>query len=165
MIGNGLNGIRLRQSYKDFCIQFEPTEMVSLAINQNASISKAKTLLKNFAGRMDSWGIGTTWSQTHFTQRANGIFFVEHVRSNIHLHGLVHFPYANWWGRGLMTQHFWRQLCPSGTINMQRPYDVLGAADYITKEMKWHDYDDGQIILLADLMTEKSRTRKPTKQR
>lgn len=165
MVGNGTNWKRLRQSYKDFCVQFEQTEMVSLAINQNVSISKARTLLKSFSGRMDSWGIGTTWSQTHFTQRASGIFFVEHVRSNIHLHGLVRFPYANRCGRAWIAAEIWEDLCPSGTIATKPAYDPMGAADYMTKEMKWHDYDDSQIILLSGLMSEKSLTRKPTKQR
>ena len=164
-MGDGTDWKRLRKSYKDFCVQFEPTEMVSLAINQSASLCRAQTLLERFSGRMDSWGIGTTWSQTHFTQRANGIFFVEHVRSNIHLHGLVRFPYANRCGRAWIAAEIWEGLCPSGTIAMKPAYDPMGAADYMTKEMKWHDYDDGQIILLADLMSEKSRTRKPTKQR
>lgn len=164
-MGNGTNWKRLRQSYKDFCIQFEPTEMVSLAINQSASLCRAKKLLERFSGRMDSWGIGTTWSQTHFTQRANGIFFVEHVRSNIHLHGLVRFPYGNRCGRAWTAQVLWERLCPSGTIAVKPAYDALGAADYMTKEMKWHDYDDDQIILLADLMSEKSRILRPTKQR
>jgi len=165
MIRDGTNWKRLRQSYKDFCVQFEPTEMITLAINQDASLSKATKLLERFSGRMDSWGIGTTWSQTHFTQRANGIFFVEHVRSNIHLHGLVRFPYANRCGRAWVAAEIWKKLCPSGTFEVKPAYYPVGAADYMTKEMKWHDFDGGQIILLADLMSEKSRTPKPTKQR
>lgn len=165
MTGDGTNWKRLRRSYMDFCNQFEPTDMVSLAINQNVSISKAKSLLKSFSGRMDSWGIGTTWSQTHFTERANGIFFVEHVRSNIHLHGLVRFPYANGCGKAWLAADIWQHLCPSGTIAMKPAYYAAGAADYMTKEMKWHDFDGDQIILLADFMSEKSLTPRPTKQR
>ena len=165
MTGDGTNWKRLRQSYMDFCNQFEPTDMVSLAINQNYTLNSTKALLREFSGRMDSWGIGTTWSQTHFSHRANGIFFVEHVRSNIHLHGLVRFPYAEIGVRARIAEELWGHLCPSGTIVMKPAYDPMGAADYMTKEMKWRDYDGDQIILLADLMSEKSLTRKPTKQR
>ena len=165
MTGNGTNWKQLRQAYKKFCVQFDPTEMVNLAINQNLDLESVKKRLGRFSGRMDSWGIGTTWSKTHVSGRANGVFFVEHVRSNIHLHGLVHFPYGNRYGRTLVAQDVWSFLCPSGTIKMRRAYDPMGAADYMTKEMKWRDYDDRQIILLADLMSEKSLSQRPTKQR
>ena len=162
---NNTNWRQLRQAYKAFGVQIDPTDMVSLATNQTYSIDRVQHLVGDLAARLDDWALGARWNTSHHSQRANGIFFVEHTRSNIHMHGLVHFPYANRWGRRMMTQHFWRHLCPSGTIDMQRPYDVLGAANYMTKEMKWRDYDGGQIILLADFMSEKSLTRKPTKQR
>tara|TARA_R110002020_G_scaffold50791_2_gene143666 strand:+ start:5740 stop:6237 length:498 start_codon:yes stop_codon:yes gene_type:complete len=165
MTGDGTNWRVLREAYKEFGVQFDPTDMVNLAINQTCSIEKVRRLVGDLAARLDDWALGARWSTTHHSKRANGIFFVEHTRSNVHVHGLVNFPYANRWGRQMMTQHFWQHICPSGTVVVERAYDAFGAADYMTKEMKWRDYNGDQIILLADLMSEKSLTRKPTKQR
>lgn len=164
-MGNGPSWHQLREAYKTFGVQFDPTDMVNLATNQTYSIEKVRRLVGNLAARLDDWALGAKWSTTHHSNRASGLFFVEHTRSNIHVHGLVHFPYANWWGRRMMTQHFWHHLCPSGTVMVKPAYDALGAADYMTKEMKWRDYEGDQIILLADFMSEKSLALKPTKQR
>ena len=164
-MANDANWKQLREAYKRLGVQFAPTDMVSLATNNQYSIHKVRRLVGDLTARLDDWALGARWSSTHYSARANGIFFVEHTRSNIHAHGLVHFPYANRWGRRMMIGHFWQHLCPSGTCDVRYAYDPLGAADYLTKEMKWLDHDGDQIILLADFMSEKSLTLTPTKQR
>jgi hypothetical protein len=147
---------RLREAYKEFAVGFDANEMVTLATNQDGNIEKMRKLVDAFAVRMDRWALGRFYHTLPISKRANGIFFVEHVSSNIHAHGLVHFPYGSGLSRLLKASEFWRSLCPSGSIDVQLVQSVEGIANYVTKEMKWDRYDSDQVILLADRMSDKS---------
>lgn len=113
-------------------------------------------LVGSFAARMDDHALGSEWSKLPISRRANGIFFIEHVRSNIHAHGLVRFPYGNSWGRELIARKLWADLCPGGSVRLAKIDTLEGAASYCTKEMTRYSYDHGQVVLLEQFMSQKS---------
>lgn len=123
-----------------------------------------RKLVGAFAARMDDVALGTTWSKMPQSMRANGAFFIEHIGSNIHAHGLVRFPYGDHESRSTTAEIIWSRLCPSGTIDLKEIYEIEGAAHYCTKEMTSHHHED-QVVLLADFMSKKPLAQEPTKQR
>ncbi len=147
---------KLRSAYIQLCGQFQPNTMVSLVTNQLWEIPRMTTLVGAFGARMDDYGLGSTWSKEPVAKRADGIFFIEHVCSNIHAHGLVRFPYGNAWGRSMIASKLWSDLCPGGTAMLKPIRSLWDAASYSTKEMNRYDYQDDQIVLLEQFMSEKS---------
>lgn len=148
--------LRLRAAYIALCQTFEPNTFVTLATNQFWSLEKMISLVGSFAARMDDLALGHTWSAASPSARANGLFFIEHVGSNIHAHGLVRFPYGNEWGRAITAQRVWMKLCPSGSVRTEPLYDVEGAAAYCTKEMMSPRFVDTQIVMLEQFMSAKT---------
>ncbi len=146
----------LREAYIQLCGQFQPNTMVTLATNQLWEIARMTKLVGSFAARMDDRGLGSAWSKLPISCRANGIFFIEHVRSNIHAHGLVRFPYGNDWGRDMIARKLWADLCPGGSVRLSKIYTLDGAASYCTKEMTRYNHQDEQIVLLEQFMSQKS---------
>jgi hypothetical protein len=160
-----MNRKEMRRAWIDLCARQEPDMMLTLATNQPWDIPRMHSLVRSFAARMDAWGLGSTWFKQAPSNRFNGVFFIEHVGTNIHAHGLVHFPYGNPIGVRLASEGHWAKLCPSGSVDVA-PIDwIYGCATYCTKEMQSWSYNDDQIVLLAKFMSPTSLSKRPTKPR
>lgn len=160
-----MNRTELRRAWLELCCRAETDTMVTLATNQPWEISRMRSLVRSYSARMDDWGLGSQWSQRPRGERLDGIFFIEHVGTNIHAHGLVHFPYGGPIGLRLASEDQWAKLCPSGSIDIT-PIDwVYGCANYCTKEMQCWSYSSDQVILLTEFMSPTSLSTRPTKPR
>lgn len=83
--------------------------------------------------------------------RADGIFFIEKPNTNVHAHGIVRVPYDL-----VDAAELWENLCPSGTIDIQKIYSP-DFASYCTKEFELDSYSEDQVVLLTDFMSVTSR--------
>jgi hypothetical protein len=150
---------KMRRAYAKFVGQMAPTVFVTLAFNRTGTVYEARTLAKHYCGRMDRKLLGHEWNKTPAAFRTDGIFFVEHRSSNIHLHGILRFPKGTLTGLRMTTGLVWAKLCPPGDTDVQAVYDVAGLTNYCTKEMDDADYaDDQQIILVRNLMNDAAHT-------
>lgn len=143
----------LRKGYIELCRSFAPDTMVTLATHQLWTLERMTKLVGAFAARMDDYALGTRWFKEPRFRRANGMFFIEHVGSNIHAHGLVRFPYGDTHSHLLIGERVWKALCPSGTIKVDPMYRFGRAAVYCTKEMKRQDFCPEQVLLLEQFMS------------
>lgn len=82
----------LRAAYVDLCRGIDVQYSVTLASNQDGTIAGIRKRARDFCARMDRKLLGPSWSKKPAEQRTDGVFFIEHVASNIHLHGLLRFP-------------------------------------------------------------------------
>lgn len=143
--------IERRKIYMDLSKRFEPNTFLTLVTNQTWTAQRLRKLVGSYFARMDRWYLGHTWHIEPYDRRINGMGFIEHEDSNIHIHLLVNFKSGNEWGRRMMTEHYWHKFCESGSIEIEPIYDLNGAAYYCTKEMTSEKYDVyEQVVFLQD---------------
>lgn len=141
----------MRPAYQQLCHQFKPNTFITLATNQTWTPARMKMLVGSFFAHMDRWYLGHTWLNKSLHIRTDGIGFIEHVNTNIHIHLLVNFYTGNMWGRRMMSQFYWNKLCKGGSVEIGPINDIDNLAHYCTKEMAHRSYNsDDQIILLRD---------------
>ncbi len=161
--------IPLRRAYAEFCKGLEPEYFVSLATHRDGSVTGIRRLAAAYCARMDRKLLGHNWHEASAAERTDGVFFVEHLASHIHLHGLLRFPSGATAEPETTTALIWKKLCPSGTSDLVPIQRLSSLVDYCLKEAKFvSDYSDEQIILVRELMSERSNAptqSKPTRQR
>lgn len=142
----------LKASYVDICRDLDVRYFVTLATNRDGTLAGIRKLAGNFCARMDRKLLGTSWNKKPPEARTDGVFFVEHVASNIHLHGLLRFPSGT--GEGLRTTSavIWNTLCPSGTVDWQAVDNLQSRVGYCLKERRFADYSQDQVFLVRELM-------------
>lgn len=146
----------LRAAYVDLCRGIDVQYFVTLASNQDGTIPGMRKRARDFCARMDRKLLGPSWSKRPAGQRTDGVFFIEHVASNIHLHGLLRFPSGAEDGLRMTSALIWNKICPSGTIDFQSIYDLPRGVTYCMKELLLPGYSDEQFFLLRELMSERA---------
>lgn len=122
---------------------------VGLTLNFNdrrVGLYAARERVRDCFARVDRRMLGRNFNKKSAEERVEGVFFFEHVESNLHCHGLVRvapemlarfdrlFPADS--DRGV-----WADVCPSGTYAL-RDIAPRAAAFYVTKEQNaWSDTD------------------------
>lgn len=148
--------VPMKRAYAQLCQQLEPEYFVTLATNDYGSLGRVRFLASSYCARVDRKLLGHEWHTAPAETRTDGIFFVEHTASNIHLHGLMRFPSGAAAGLEMTTALIWKKLCPSGTIDLVPIRKLSSLVDYCMKESSFQpDYSD-QIILVRELMSERS---------
>lgn len=109
-------------------------------------------LIGEYLAMMDRALLGRKWSQLSPEQRTDGIFIIEHTKSNIHAHGLLRFPTAKSYDLEVLTLLKWNRLTQSGDTNFQWIYDIEGVAEYCTKEMNSKQFSQDQVVLARQFM-------------
>lgn len=151
-----MNRRELRAAYVGLCRSIDVQYFVTLATNQDGTIPGIRKRAKDFCARMDRKLLGPSWSKKPAEERTDGVFFVEHVRSNIHLHGLLRFPSGTREGLPMTSALVWKKLCPSGTIDFQPINDLPHGVAYCMKELLLPGHTDEQFFLLRELMSAKA---------
>lgn len=149
-----MNHREFREAYVELCRGIDVQYFVTLATNRDGTIGGARKLAKDYCARIDRKLLGHEWTATPANERTDGVFFVEHVASNIHLHGLLKFPKGTPEKLKVMSGLIWKKLCPAGTVDFQSIYDLPGALRYVLKEQKLSHYEGDQLFLARDLMSE-----------
>lgn len=109
-------------------------------------------LIGEYLAMMDRALLGRKWSQLSPEQRTDGIFIIEHTKSNIHAHGLLRFPTAKSYDLEVLTLLKWNRLTQSGDTNFKSIYDQEGVAQYCTKEMNSTQFSLDQVVLARQFM-------------
>lgn len=104
-------------------------------------------LIGEYLAMMDRALLGRKWSQLSPDQRTDGLFIIEHTKTNIHAHGLLRFPAVKSHDLEVLTLMRWNRLTQSGDTNFQYIYDVDGAAGYCMKEMASVQFSPDQAVL------------------
>lgn len=127
---------------------------VTLVTNETWELPKMHRALKAFLGCADHSLLGKKWYQKPLDCRTEGMFFIEHVKSNTHAHGLLRLPHRHLGDqrdlKTLFEQH-WIKFAPGGSVNCQALYDAPGCADYCTKEMAFRHFRDEQMFCTWDV--------------
>lgn len=142
----------LTAAYVDICRGLNVRYFVTLATHRDGTLPGIRKLAANFCARVDRRLLGTSWSKKPAEARTDGIFFVEHVASNIHLHALLRLPSGTEEGLRMTSVSIWNTLCPTGTIDWQAVDDLPRRVGYCVKERRFTDYSDDQVFLVRELM-------------
>lgn len=102
---------------------------------------------------MDRRFLGRNWQKRPPDERLDGLLYIEHERSNIHLHGLVTKPYCNRIGLQLAADEIWSDLCESGSVLIKDIGSAGRRAAYCTKEFKNEGFFDRQFFLAREFMS------------
>lgn len=143
---------RLRDSYIETAGQMQPNAFVTLATNSTSEVLEMTRLIGRFCGMMDRELCGHKWHTLPAAERTDGIFFIEHVKTNIHAHGLLKFPDRHDVDLPALTALKWNRLTRSGETNFQSIYDAEGVAGYCTKEIERFSFDGDQVVLVGQFM-------------
>lgn len=149
-----MNRNELRAAYAKLCHGIDVQYFVTLSTHRDGTIGGMRRLARDYCARMDRKLLGHTWTTMPAAERTDGLFFIEHVASNIHLHGLLKFPKGTPEKLEMMTGLIWSKLVPSGTIDFQSIDDLPGALRYVLKEEKLSHYSSDQLLLARDLMSD-----------
>lgn len=128
---------------------------ITLVTNETWELPKMRQAIKHFLGRADHSLLGRKWWKQPLDCRAEGIFFIEHVTSNTHAHGLLRLPVRHPDDqrdmKTLLAEH-WQDLAPAGSLDCQHIHDAPGCADYCTKEMAFSHFQGEQIVCTWDFV-------------
>lgn len=143
---------RLRDAYIKLGNDMQPNAFVTLATNDYGDVLEMTRLIGEYLAMMDRALLGRKWSQFPAAQRTDGIFMIEHTKTNIHAHGLVSFPNADKYDLEVLTLSKWNKLTEAGTIDFQSIYDTQTCAEYCTKEMRSVLFNPDQVVLARQFM-------------
>lgn len=144
---------RLRAAYMQFAQQLEPELFLTLATNQQMSIERMQNLTRRFLRSMDQSAYGKrSFMHVDAEQRMDGLFYVEHEGTNIHVQALINRPYCNQYGLQMHANRIWAQLCPSGSVELKSIYDVGGLSKYCTKEFYKDRFFERQFFTAREFM-------------
>lgn len=144
----------LRPAYVEMCQRLNLQYFVTLATNRSGTVDGIRRQARDYCARIDRKLLGHMWHKHPAEARTDGLFFVEHVNSNIHLHGLLRFPTGNEEGLRMTSALIWQKICPSGSVTLTHIRSLPDAVRYCTKEFLFPDYSDAQIVFLRELMSE-----------
>lgn len=144
----------LRPAYVDLCRSMDLQYFVTLVTNRDGTMDGIRRRARDYCARMDRKLLGHLWHKRPATERTDGVFFIEHVASNIHLHGLLRFPSGNEEELRMTSEVVWKKICPSGSVRLTDTGTLPDAVRYCTKEFLFPDYSDAQIVFLRELMSE-----------
>lgn len=140
----------LKDAYKQLIRSQRPEFFIHLATNQYWEPGYVKGLVRKYLARIDSAFLGSKWSKRPAAERMDGVFGIEHLGSNIHVHGVVTAPYCNVLALQLQSEKVWDRLCPSGTVEVDPVTYVAGAADYALKEAYKDRFFEDQIFFARE---------------
>ncbi|WP_299146782.1 hypothetical protein [uncultured Tateyamaria sp.] len=144
---------RLRAAYKQFAQQLEPELFLTLATNQQMSIGRVQNLTRRFLRGMDQWKHGKRgFMHVDAEQRIDGLFYVEHEHTNIHVQALINRPYCNRFGLQMHANRIWRKLCPSGSVVIKDVDNAGGLSEYCTKEFYKDRFFERQCFTAREFM-------------
>ncbi|TRB06346.1 hypothetical protein EXN61_14310 [Agrobacterium tumefaciens] len=145
---------KLQQAWVDFAKTFEPNFYVTLTDPTEPHLATMKEKLGRLCGRVDRAILGKKFARHLPEQRTDGIFFIEHVGSNIHAHGLLRVPKMSLDEFEALTKKQWHRVCRDGKYDLQEVYDCAGVASYCTKEITRYGFNPDQIAFTRDFMKE-----------
>jgi predicted small integral membrane protein len=143
---------RLRLAHQHMAVALDVKLFLTLATNQSMSLERIKRKTREFLARMDAKMLKHGWSKAPASERLDGLLYVEHEHSNIHVHGLMTKPYCNYAGLQLRAEEIWSELCESGSVVIKPVGDVRKRSEYCTKEAGKHGFFERQFFMASEFM-------------
>ncbi len=143
---------KLQQAWAEFAETFEPNFFVTLTDPTEPHLATMREKLGKLCGRIDRAVLGKKFARRLPHERTDGIFFIEHVDSNIHAHGLLRVPNASFEEFDALTKMQWHRVCRDGRYDLQEVYDCAGVARYCAKEMTRFGFNPEQVAFTRDFM-------------
>ncbi len=140
---------RLRLAHQQMAVALDVKLFLTLATNQSMSLERMQRKTREFLARMDKAMRGRNWAKKPMSQRMDGLLYVEHEHSNIHVHGLMTKPYCNFAGLQLKAEEIWSELCEGGSVVIKPVGDVRKRSEYVTKEAFNHGFFERQFFTAA----------------
>lgn len=150
---------KLRLAHQKMALDMKPELFLTLATNQTMSLEQMKRKTFGFLACMDRQMLGRKWAKKLSSERMDGLLYIEHEASNIHVHGLMTRPYCNRVGLQLWAEEFWGKICPSGSVVFKDIGDIECRANYVTKEAGKRDFFERQFFMALDLRRYKCPTK------
>lgn len=119
---------------------------------RNVSIERARQDIGALLARIDGKLLHRNFHEEPKEKRTKAVFFIEHVGSNLHAHGLIRVQRDQ-----LLKLHRlfpserggpWNRLVPSGSYRLEMIDDVVTTVGYLVKEQ--HLGADDRMIVWAD---------------
>ena len=142
----------LRSGHTELARRIKPELFLTLATNQHISIDRMKGLVKRFLRDMDQALLGRRFMHCEPERRLDGLLYVEHEHSNIHVHGLMTRPYCNQVGLQLHAERIWSEMCQGGSVVIKAAGDFAKRSEYCTKEFRKQDFFERQFFTARELM-------------
>jgi hypothetical protein len=128
-----------RAALEEWLVTTDTNLFVTLSLGQDARLSQARQLLRQWFARLDDHYLGRCWARRSSDQRTFAILMPENISTNLHYHCLMRLPS---WGQAqgiadcaATLQRFWRRIVPRGTCDVEAIYDRTGAARYVAKQL------------------------------
>ncbi|MNS06320.1 hypothetical protein D3C72_377420 [compost metagenome] len=134
---------RYRSDLSNWLGQMDFNVGLTLNFNQPSSLTHARKKVGDLFFRVDRKLLGARFHKKP-TLRTTGVFFFEHVDTNIHCHGLIRVRDENMIAfKKLFPEDgcgLWSNVCSSGSHYISSGSNMVTAAYYVTKEQKpWTD--------------------------
>lgn len=142
----------LKAGYIELALGMQPNAFIALATNDYGDIPEMTRLIGKFCGMVDRDLLGHKWHTLPAEKRLNGIFFIEHVATNIHAHGILRFPDGVDADLRLLTERKWNRLTKAGSTDFKPFSDTERCIGYCTKEMKSFLFDGDQVVIASQFM-------------
>lgn len=131
-----MNIQRLRDEWVDWVDDHSWDDYLTINFNCRSTIATGKQQFGKLCQRLDKSLLGQKYRKRPL-ERTLIIGFPEHVNSNFHIHCLVKYNRIRREPRLLLEQILqlkWKEIVPSGTVDLRNAYNVAGAVRYSTKE-------------------------------
>ena len=143
---------QLREAHVQMAVALQPKFFLTLVTNQHVDLEQVKKWTRMFLQLMDKRMLGNKFFKHAAHERMDGLFYIEHEASNIHVHGLVTQPYSNRIGLQLCGEAVWQKVCPSGSLLIKDIGDVAVRSKYCTKEYFRSEFFDRQFFVASEFM-------------
>src|SRR5690606_12020474 len=107
---------------------------VTLAFNRAVTLEDAKADVHHLFARIDGVTVGRSWRKRP-ALRASYIGLAENLDSNLHLHLAIRVHPKHHAVFEATARTLWPACVRSGSIDVQPIHDVVGLADYMTKQI------------------------------
>jgi hypothetical protein len=146
---------RVRDAYIALLAQF-PDYLLTLATNQSGmSADEFRQKVRDFHRLLDRKLLGPRFYTKSVHERTDGVMCIEHVQSNIHGHAAIRFASKRSPAKlSALCKAIWRDVCPSGSADLQIRHGGSSGAGYATKEMLRRGFDDlSQTLILSTFVS------------
>jgi hypothetical protein len=127
---------------------------VTLVFNRERNLARVRRQYGQWLARLDREHLGRRWYRRDRDERTFAIAAIENLSTNVHLHALMRLPEA---GRKLSypaqahsLRADWSELEPAGSCDVQKIYNLRGAAGYISKQLDRRGYFENCMIISSE---------------
>lgn len=132
MIPPAVRTTQYRASIIDLVEQLKPTLAITLAFNRDTTLAGGAEDLKHLHARLDRLVLGRLWAK-RVDDRSTYVAVIEHADTNLHIHLALSCALEHVDQIAAAVAGIWRDMIPTGSVNVQDAFDAPGWGRYISK--------------------------------